>query len=158
VPETPVFLAERLKTEGEKTAAFFSALTDEQWMLPVYSEGESWTVRSMLAHYVSSEHEFLRLFADIQNGGSGAPEDFDVDGYNASQQKKMAGLSPRELLEEFGSVRAQVIGLVSGLSEADLEKQGRHPYLGVAALGDMIKLVYRHNRLHERELREILRM
>jgi DinB superfamily len=156
MPETPAFLVERLKTEGEKTAAFFSALADGQWTLPVYSEGETWTVRSLLAHYVSAERELFRLFIDIQNGGPGAPNDFSVDGYNASQQKIMAELSAQELLEQFGAGRAQTVTFVSGLSAADLEKQGRHPFMGRMTLGDMIKVVYRHNRLHERELREIL--
>src|SRR5690349_10691709 len=71
MPDSPAFLVERLKTEGEKTAAFFSALTEQQWKLPVYAEGETpdnpgagWTVRSMLSHYVSSELELRRLFVD----------------------------------------------------------------------------------------------
>ncbi len=156
MPDTPASLVERLKAEAEKSVALFSALTDRQWMLPVYAEGAGWTVRSMLAHYVSSERELLRLFADIQNGGPGAHEDFDLDRYNASQQKKMAESSPQELLEQFGLARVEMMAFVSGLSEADLEKQGRHPYLGIMTLGDMIKVVYQHNRLHQRDLREIL--
>ena len=79
MPDTPASLVERLKAEAEKSVALFSALTDRQWILPVYAEGAGWTVRSMLAHYVSSERELLRLFADIQNGGPGAHEDFDLD-------------------------------------------------------------------------------
>ncbi len=164
MPDTPAFLVERLKTEGEKTAEFFSGLTEQQWTLPVYAEGETpdnpgagWTVRSMLSHYVSSELELRRLFENVQNGGSGAHEDFDVDQYNAGQQKKMAELPPQQLLEQFAAARAEMVAFVSTLSEADLEKRGRHPYLGLMSLGAMIKVVYRHNRLHERDLREILR-
>ena len=150
------FLVERLRAEGEKTLALFGSLAEEQWKLPVYTEGETWTVRSLLAHNLSSEREMLRLFVDIQRGGRGAPQDFDLDRFNAGQQKKTADLAPAELLELFGSARAEMIAFVAGLEEAELEKQGRHPFFGIMALGDMIKVVYRHNRLHERDLRRIL--
>jgi uncharacterized protein (TIGR03083 family) len=154
--DTPAFLTERLKAEGEKTAAGFAGLTPEQWDLPVYADGQTWTVRSLLVHYVTAEREMLGLFADIRAGGTGAPEDFDVDRYNAIQQRRMARLSPNELLDQFAAVRAECIAYVSGLDTADLEKPGRHPFLGMTTLGEMIKLVYRHNQTHHRDIRRAL--
>lgn len=156
MPETPAFLAERLKSEGEKTAAFFSTMADECWSLPVYSEGETWTVRSILAHFLSSEHELLRLLADIRDGGPGAREDFDLDRYNASQLRKTAQLSPQALLDQFLLARAATVAFVSTLEQADLEKRGRHPYLGPTTLVEMVKIVYRHNQIHTRDLRHAL--
>jgi hypothetical protein len=156
MPETPSFLVTRLKAEGEKTAASFVSLSPDQWDLPVYAEGETWTVRSLLAHYVTSERALLKLFVDVLGGGPGARADFDVDRYNAGQQKKTSELSPRELLQQFGAVRSETAAFVSGLSQADLEKQGRHPSMGVVTLGEMIKLVYLHNQTHSRDLRHAL--
>jgi len=156
MPETPAFLAERLKAEGEKTAAFFAALSADQWNLEVYTEGETWAVRNVLSHYLTAEKGFLKIFADIRQGGPGASEDFDIDRYNASQQKKTQDLSPAELLEQFLAVRAEMTAWVAGLDQADLEKPGRHPYLGQTTLGEMIKLIYRHNQIHARDLRKIL--
>ena len=42
-------LAEKLKLEGEKIYAIFSAFTDDQWNAEVYTEGTTWTVRHMLS-------------------------------------------------------------------------------------------------------------
>ena len=40
MPEsTPAKLAERLKKEGEKVIAYFSALPEEQWQTQIYTEG-----------------------------------------------------------------------------------------------------------------------
>jgi len=156
MPELSAFLVERLEAEGEKTAAFFSSLTADQWKLAIYTEGETWTVRDMLAHFVTAERELLTLFIDVRNGGTGASENFDIDGFNASQQKITRTLSPGELLEQFAIVRAETMAFVSGLSESDLEKRGRHPFLGVTALDGMIKALYRHNQIHARDLRHIL--
>jgi uncharacterized damage-inducible protein DinB len=156
MPETPAFLAERLKTEGDKTAAFFASLTDDQWKSEVYTEGETWTVRNVLAHYVTAEKGFVSIFTNIRAGGPGASDDFDIDRYNASQQKKTRELTPVELLEQFKAIRAQMTAFVTSLTEADLAKQGRHPFLGQATLAEMIKMVYRHNQIHYRDLRKVV--
>jgi len=105
---------------------------------------------------VSAERGFVTLFEQIRQGGPGVSEDFAIDRYNASQQKRTKDLSSQELLEQYKSVRADMIAWVSSLQEADLEKVGRHPFLGVTTLNEMIKMVYRHNQIHYRDLRQAL--
>ncbi len=153
--DTPAFLAERLRVEGDKTIAFFSGLKPEQWQETVYTEGETWTIRSVLAHYVTAERGFLTIFSSVRDGGPGVSDDFDIDRFNASQQRKTRELSPAELLESFKIIRAQMVELVSSLSDDDLKKEGRHPFLGPATLSEMIKLVYRHNQIHFRDIRKV---
>jgi hypothetical protein len=88
MPETPAFLADRLKTEGDKTAAFFASLSADQWKSEVYTEGETWTIRNVLAHYVTAEKGFVKIFASIRAGGPGASEDFDIDGITPASRRK----------------------------------------------------------------------
>ncbi len=154
--ETPAFLAERLKTEGEKMAEFFSALTEDQWRADVYTEDTVWTIRNVLAHLVTAERGFVKLFEQIRTGGPGAAEDFSIDRYNATQQKRSESLSPKELLEHYKSIRAEMIVWVSGLQVSDLQKAGRHPFLGVTTLSEMIKMIYRHNQIHYRDVRKAM--
>jgi hypothetical protein len=154
--DNPAFLADRLSVEGEKTIAFFSGLTPEQWRATVYTEGETWTIRNVLAHYVTAEKGFVKIFGSIRAGGPGVADDFDIDRYNSSQQKKTNEFTPEELLEQFKVIRAEMITLVNSFSDADLTKQGRHPYLGIATLLEMIKMVYRHNQIHARDLRKVI--
>jgi hypothetical protein len=45
---------------------------------------------------------------------------------------------------------------MNGLSADDLVKTGRHPWLGIAPLEDMIQLLYRHNQIHQRDIRKLL--
>jgi uncharacterized damage-inducible protein DinB len=150
-------LAEKLKSEGEKFSAFFTGLTNDQWKLEVYTEGSVWTIRNILAHLMTSERAFVKLFESIRQGGVGVSEDFVIDRYNASQQEKTKELTPRELLGQYQSIRAQMIKWVSGLTDADLEKTGRHPFLGMTTLREMIKMVYIHNQTHYRDLRKVLK-
>lgn len=154
--DTPASLAEKLKNEGEKMAAFFAALTVEQWQQLVYTEEGQWTARSILAHFVSAEQGFLKIFASIRAGGPGASDDFDIDRYNASQQAKLAEIAPAELLQHYRAVRAEMAAFAAGLDEADLQKRGRHPALGVTSLAEMLKMVHLHNTMHLRDLKRVV--
>ena len=153
MPDTPQFLAKRLRSEGEKMTGFFAALDDADWEKEVYTEGTTWAVHNVLVHFLTAEQGFLKLFADIVAGGKGAEDDFDIDRYNARQQEKAQALSPQELLIQFQDVREKMALWVEGLTEEELAKVGRHPYLGENTVADMVKLVYRHNQIHYRDMR-----
>lgn len=150
-------LAEKLKTEGERMAAFFAELTDEQWSLEVYTEGTTWSIRNVLSHYVTSERGLVRLFERIRTTGEGASDDFSIDRYNASQQEKTKDLTPAELLEQYKQVRAESVQWVSGLKEEELDIKGRHPFLGNTVIREMIKMLYLHNQLHYRDVKRVLK-
>jgi len=149
-------LARKLKSEGEKFSGFFEGLTEQQWDTEVYVEGSVWNIRSILAHLMTAERAFVKLFESIRQGGLGVSEDFVIDRYNARQQEKTQELSPAELLQQYQDVRGQMVAWVSGLDDSDLERRGRHPYLGVTSLREMIKMVYIHNQTHYRDIRRVL--
>ncbi len=154
--ETPTFLSERLRDEGEKTLEFFRNLKAEQWSQIIYTDGAAWQVRDVLAHFVAAEDGIRRLIEDILAGGSGSPPDFNLDAYN---QRKVSGLrdTPEsELMQRFADLRRRSADLVARLTQDDLARFGRHPWLGVAPLSEIIKLLYRHNQIHQRDIRRAL--
>lgn len=151
-------LAAKLEAEGEKLVGFMTTLEDRHWHMEVYNEGAPWTVRSILAHLVATERAYAKLFGQILEGGTGAPEDFDIDRYNARQQNKTRDIGPPALLEQYRGARAEMVLMVRGLTDLDLERQGRHPYLGVTTLREMVKLVYIHNQIHYRDVRSVLKV
>ena len=150
-------LADKLKSEGEKFYKLFADLTDEQWQTEVYTEDQTWTIRNVLAHFVTSERGLVRLFERIRAGGEGSPDDFSIDRYNARQQEKTQNLSPQELLEQYKAVRADSVAWTLSLEEADLELEGRHPFLEMTTLREMIKMLYLHNIIHYRDMKKALK-
>ena len=150
-------LADKLNNEGDKFIALFAGLRDDQWQSEVYTEGETWTLRNVLSHFVTSERGLVRLFEKIRLGDPGSPDDFSIDRYNASQQQKTKDLTPQQLLEQYKEVRADSIAWTLSLDEADLEKQGKHPFLGMTSIREMIKMLYLHNQLHYRDMKKVLR-
>ena len=150
-------LAEKLKAEGDRFTAIFSALTDEQWDQDVYTEGTTWTIRNILSHFVTSERGLIKLFEQIRRGGAGAADDFSIDRYNAAMQDRTKNLSPQELLEQYKQIRANSIAWVSGLKDEELEITGRHPFLGQTVIREMIKMLYIHNLTHYRDMKKSLK-
>ncbi len=149
-------IVKRLNEEGESALAFFRGLAAADWGRRVYSEGSQWTVRQVLCHFVSAEDGFLRLARNILDGGEGAPEGMDVDEFNEGEVGAMAERRPAELLPEFEQLRAETVELVHGMSEADFEREGRHPYFGRSSMEKLLKLIYRHNMMHLRDVRRVL--
>jgi len=156
MPETPAFLSERLLYEGEKSITFFQALSSDQLSQKIYTEGSHWTARQVLAHIASAEHSLYRLIENIAAGGAGSPVDFDIDVYNERKVLELGEISLPELIEKFRQNRQKTAAFVAGLKPEDLQRQGRHPFLGIASLAEIIKIIYRHNQIHQREIRQKL--
>jgi uncharacterized damage-inducible protein DinB len=150
-------LADKLQSEGEKFYSLFAGLSDAQWQAEVYTEGETWTIRNVLSHFVTSERGLVKLFERIRNGGEGISDDFSIDRYNTAQQEKTKDLSPQDLLEEYKAIRADTVAWTLSLDESDLDKQGRHPFLGMTSLREMIKMLYIHNQVHYRDMKKMLK-
>lgn len=149
-------LSEKLQSEGERILAIFGRLTEAQWRTRVYSGSEVWTIRDVLSHFISSERGLIQLFEQIRLGGSGTPNGFLIDRYNASQQEKTKDLRPSELLDQYKIVRANSVRWVSALDESCLEISGRHPFLGQTTLREMIKMLYLHNHIHYHDIKKAL--
>ncbi len=154
--ELPQWLAERLHAECEKTVEFFTALPEAAWQVQIYSEGTCWKIAQVLGHFVTTERALSRLIENIRQGGPGAPPDFDINRYNESQLLKLGERPVVDLLDQFKQLRQENIDRVAGMQPAELTLNGRHPFLGEASLEEIIKMIYRHNQIHQREIRKVL--
>lgn len=153
MPESSIRLAERLRREGQKTLEFFHSLPADCWEQTVYADGAAWSVRQLLAHFVAAEAGIQALGRDVLAGGLGAPEGLDLDVYNERKAAALAGTSIAELLARFDALRQETAVLVAGLTAEELQRQGRHPWLGLAPLEEIFKLMYIHNQIHQRDVR-----
>jgi hypothetical protein len=157
-------LVARLRKGGRKTSETLGSLDDDQWKMVLYEGPPVWTVRDLLAHFLSAEEGLLRIARDIAAGGPGAPKGFDYEAFNASEQARLAGLPPDRLLTDLAAAREATIAWVAGLEEADpptssehrLDRMGRHPTLGKITLEAHINAIYGHQLLHMRDVQRLL--
>lgn len=154
--DTPAEIANSLEREGKKTLEFFRQLAPQQFETQVYSDGPAWNVHTLLAHFVEVEGSISKLIRTIVDGGRGVADDFDIDRWNARFTKEMSAHDRGYLLDEFARRRAATVEMARGFTAADLEKRGRHPFLGVTEVKHMLKLMYVHLLGHQRDIRKAL--
>ena len=141
---------------AEETVDFFAALTPAQLERPVYTDSIQWNVRQVLAHLVTIEKSMHWLFRNLLDGGPGAPEDFDIDRFNRRQPAKLDHLALAEVIDQFRDVRAETIAIVAAMKDADLNREGRHPFHGHGRLERFIRWAYEHQRFHINDVRQVL--
>ncbi|MBW2434481.1 MAG: DinB family protein [Deltaproteobacteria bacterium] len=149
---TPI-MAE-LNKNLEDTIALFRSLSPDELRVQVYQDGAQWTVQQVLAHFITIERSMQWLFKDILSGGPGSPEGFDVERFNRTQPQKYDGKPIAELIAEFRSVRTETIEIVGSMSEADLDREGRHAFHGHGKLERFIVWAYEHVEIHLEDLRK----
>jgi 1,6-anhydro-N-acetylmuramate kinase len=146
----------RLRKGMRKTKEILEPLTPEQWDTVLYPEPYPWTVRDLLAHFLSAEEGLRRIGQDIAAGGRGAPEGLDYNHYNAEEQERLAGIPAEELLADLHTARQETIAWVEGLADEDLDREGYHPALGKIDLETLINAIYGHQLMHMRDAMAVL--
>jgi hypothetical protein len=147
-------LAAKLMSEGEKTKAFFVALSHETWLKPIYTDGAQWNARETLAHLIQSEASLRKLFQQVVAGGEGAPIDFDIERFNREHTGRLENLSRDELLQRYADERRATVDFANGLTSEQLTLRGRHPAMGDSSVEDMLKMIYLHNSMHVRDIKK----
>ena len=145
-----------LETSLENSITFFRSLSPDELKIQVYQDGATWTIKQILAHFVTIERSMHWVFKDILAGGSGSPRDFDVDRFNRSQVEKLDRLTVEELIVQFKQVRGDTIAIVREMSENDLDREGWHAFHGQDRLERFICWAYEHARIHENDIRKAL--
>lgn len=149
-------LLKRLTEEGQKTYTFFSGLSEGQLSQQIYSDGPQWRASDILAHLVLAEGLFAYYNRDVLNGGPGAPEDFNIDAFNAEHTPEGRTATMADSLTKFQAARVETIALTEKMQDADFDRPAFHPYLGHTTLEQILKTLYRHTMLHERDIRKVL--
>jgi hypothetical protein len=150
-------IAAELEKGLAESVSFFKSLSADELRAQVYLDGAQWTVQQVLAHFIAIERSMHWLFKDILAGGRSSPPDFDVNRFNLTQTRKYDGLALDELIERFRAVRQETIRIVREMKEEDLDREGVHAFHGKGKLDRFIRWAYEHARIHEDEIRKVLK-
>jgi hypothetical protein len=140
---------ERNKTLVQRT---FAKIQPDGWNQSVYEKPARWTLRDLMAHFVSSEAMLLDLSRDVAGGGRGAPEGFDYEAFNREEQERYRSRTPDELMRMFAEARDATLAWTGSLVEGTLDRKGRHPALGEVTVEGILSAIHGHILLHMREL------
>jgi hypothetical protein len=152
---TAAAAADKLLAEGERTLAFFGALSNAHWDAQLYTDGARWTVAQTFEHLIVAERLLSRLIARVAEGGPGAPDDFDIDATNLSKTGVLGSYDRTALTAAYSETRAATAALARGFSAEQLARRGRHPAMGDSSVEDMLKMIYLHNTLHIKDIKRM---
>ena len=124
--------------------------------ITAHEGGETWSPFDILGHLIHGERtdwmERARII--LQHGESRPFEPFD----RFAQFRESEGRTLESLLEEFATLRGQNLRDLAALrlSDADLDRRGRHPALGVVTLRQLLATWVAHDLDHVSQIARVL--
>lgn len=117
---------------------------------------DTWSPFDVVGHLVHGERTdwVARARLILDHGESRPFEKFDRFAQFAASQGRSLG----SLLDEFAAVRAENLRTVAALrlTDADLERRGRHPELGVVTLRQLLATWVAHDLDHVMQIARVL--
>ena len=123
-------------------------LTPQDWETPVQDGDERWTPHQMLIHLVDAQRGMMGQMGRISAGQEGVPADFDLSRWNIRQVQKNAEKTVPDLLAALDEGQIALKNAISGLTDADLDKQGRHSSLEIMTVEQIGRLIASHEAEH----------
>lgn len=136
--------------------ALLQGLTAEQWQTPVFSEGEPWTIRTVVSHLIDGERGMSIQVHKIRKGEETIPPDFDLNRWNASVQKRIGDLTPDELLTALEATRTRTLEAMATLQETEWALTGRHPARGLITVDQYYETIHGHELSHTADMASAL--
>ncbi len=153
-------IKQRLGHQREMLLAFLADLDAADWHTAVFPDDEEidppWTVADLVRHLADAEQSMTRLMQLIRDGGEGVPADFDLNRWNNSRLAKNRHKSLAAALAEMETNRAALFAFIDSLSEADLEKAGRHGRGTIMTIDQICILIAGHDKLHLADIKRVI--
>lgn len=136
--------------------ALLTSLQPEQWTQPVFTEGDTWTVTTVVSHLLDSERGMSIQIHKTRKGEETIPEGFDINRWNASVQKRVGNLSSAELIAGLEVTRAKTLDVMNSLQDEDWARTGRHPTRGLITIEQYYETIYGHELSHAADMKRAL--
>ena len=147
---------QKLAASRAALLALLTSLQPEQWTQPVFTEGDTWTVTTVVSHLLDSERGMSIQIHKTRKGEETIPEGFDINRWNASVQKRVGNLSSAELIAGLEVTRAKTLDVMNSLQDEDWARTGRHPTRGLITIEQYYETIYGHELSHAADMKRAL--
>ena len=132
-----------------------AALTEADLGRPA-GHASDWTVKDLIGHIAYAEGSMIPLARGGAAGEAHAqPPDFDIDRWNDSRVRRAREQTVPQLLDRLASSREQLLALLDGLGDAELDRPVHHPTQRDTTVAGIFRIIAGHERLHAEELRAV---
>ena len=109
-----------------------------------------WCVKEVLGHLIEADRRgFTGRIRLLLDADTPALERWDPP--EVARARGDCAKSTSALLDELAAMRQDAAALVRGLREADLDRGGRHPTVGLLRVRDLLQEWVHHDRNHVRQ-------
>jgi uncharacterized damage-inducible protein DinB len=152
-------LIARLNEERARLLATVAGLSEAEVTRPLPTSEGGWSVKDVLAHVLISEAAnlaFARRMATEDTPLQIPPDrgPFDLDRWNNSQVRRRQNLTLAQVQNDLAAAHQDTLAFVAGLEEAQLDRRGLQAVFGEMTLGQLLKILYRHDRMHREEIEQ----
>lgn len=154
----PPFVLDEAMLLLERTPAALDALLrglPDSW-IEGNEGGTTWSAFDVVGHLIHADRTnwLPRMAAILEHGESRPFDDFD----RFAQLTQSQGRTMAALLEEFAAIRQQSLRELTAraLSDADLDRRGRHPALGMVTLRQLLSTWVSHDLDHLMQVSRVL--
>lgn len=108
------------------------------------AEGE-WSAKEQLVHLAAFERLWREWSMQVRDepGCAVGPPPPNPPAYPEAETRSVA-----DLLQELASARSDTLAAIEGLSEDELKRRGKHALFGEMSVLQMLRSLYRHDRMH----------
>jgi len=158
-PISVLGLIAKLNEERARLLAAVVDLSETEVTRPLPTSEGGWSVKDVLAHVAISEAANLTFARRIvaEDNPVQIPPDrgpFDLDRWNNSQVRRRQNLTWAQVQDDLAAARQDTLAFVAGLEEAQLDRRGIQAVFGEMTLGQLLKILYRHDRMHREEIEQ----
>ena len=108
------------------------------------AEGE-WSAKEQLVHLAAFERLWREWSMQVRDepGCQVGPPPPNPPAYPEAESRSVA-----DLLQELASARGDTLAAIEGLTDDELKRRGKHVLFGEMSVLQMLRSLYRHDRMH----------
>jgi len=136
---------------------FVATLSKDDWQKIVFSEGNDWTIHTIMTHLMESEGGMSVQIHKTRKGKETIPDGFDLARWNAGLKERAGEPTTDELLAQMEQTRAKTLAVMESLEDDDWEKVGRHPSRGLISIEQYYETIHAHELTHVEDAKKALK-
>ena len=151
-----VYWQQQLAQSRAALIELLDSLSEEQWQIPVFGEGQDWTVQDVVAHLIESEQGMSIHIHKVRKGRETLPEGFNLDDWNAGLNDRTGETTPQELREKLEPVRERTLQGLETLTDDEWSLTGRHGLRGVITIEQYYETISGHEATHTEHMKRAI--
>jgi uncharacterized damage-inducible protein DinB len=136
-------LLEKLQNQREQLLGALRHMAEEE--AGRRPSERAWSAKEQLLHLVNFERQWLDWAMTVRDepGAEVGPPPPNPEAYPEAQSRSLG-----DLLSELASSRKHTVAAIEDLSAEELQRKGKHLLFGEMNVLQMLRSLYRHDRMH----------